>query len=239
MDIQVTLYAPYGTPHEELKPEFLNEVPRISGPRQSISESRVQPGLIGLVEILRRIEEQPYHWPVGRTIFQKIAYVATEEGLPTGLQYERGSFGPFARELKSITTRLINNGLISEERRGNMFEVKVGPTFDDARKVYAENLEQWKPIIEKVVDLFMRMSTHQAEIVATVLFTARSLERGSDSQPTEQQVFEAVMQWKQKRRPSLDESEVAWTIRNLAALGWLEVKPSSNLPVSEDDLLYV
>ena len=120
-----------------------------------------------------------------------------------------------------------------------MFEVKVGPTFDDARKVYAENLEQWKPIIEKVVDLFMRMSTHQAEIVATVLFTARSLERGSDSQPTEQQVFEAVMQWKQKRRPSLDESEVAWTIRNLAALGWLEVKPSSNLPVSEDDLLYV
>jgi O-acetyl-ADP-ribose deacetylase (regulator of RNase III)/uncharacterized protein YwgA len=239
MDIQVTLYAPYGTPHEELKPEFLNEAPRPAGPRQSISESRLQPGLIGLVEILRRIEEQPYHWPVGRTIFQKIAYVATEEGLPTGLQHERSSFGPFARGLKTITSRLINNGLISENRQGNMFEVKVGPTFDDARKVHAENLKQWEPIIEKVVDLFMRMNTHQAEIAATVLFTARSLERGSDNQPTEQQVLEAVMQWKQKRRPSLNESEVAWTIRNLAALGWLEVKPSGNLPVSEDDLLYV
>jgi len=189
MDIQVTLYAPYGTPHEELKPEFLNEVPHTAGPRQSISESRVQPGLIGLVEILRRIEEQPYHWPVGRTIFQKIAYVATEEGLPTGLQHERSSFGPFARELKTITSRLINNGLISENRQGNMFEVKVGPTFDDARKVYAENLNQWEPIIEKVVDLFMRMNTHQAEIVATVLFAARSLERGRGSGKSKKSIF--------------------------------------------------
>lgn len=239
MDIPVVLYAPYGTPHEELKPEFLNKASYIVGSEQHVPESRVQPGWIGLVEILRRIEEQPYHWPVGRTIFQKIAYVATEEGLPTGLRYERSSFGPFARGLKRITTRLVNNGLICEQRQGWIFAVKVGSTFDDARRVYARELEQWDPIIEKVVDLFMRMNTRQAEIVATVLFAARSLEHGNSDQFTERQVLEEVMQWKQKRRPPLTESEVAWTVRNLAALGWLQVKASSDLPLPEDELLYV
>jgi len=206
---------------------------------QSPPKQRVRPGWIGLVEILKRIEEQPYHRPVGRTIFQKIAYVATAEGLPTGLLYERGSFGPFTRELKGVTTRLVNNGLICEEKEGRMFVVNAGKTFADARMVYAEKLEQWNSIIEKVVDLFLRMDTRQAEIVATVLFTARSLERDNDEQPTERQVLEAVMQWKQKRKPPLTESDVAWTVRNLAVLDWLHVKASADLPLTEDDLLYV
>jgi len=45
-----------------------------------------------------------------------------------------------------------------------------------------------------------------------------------------------VMQWKQRRRPKLDEKEVAYTIRNLAALRWLKVKPSSDLPISDEAL---
>lgn len=83
------------------------------------------------------------------------------------------------------------------------------------------------------------MDTRQAEIVATVLFTARSLERDNNEQPTERQVLEAVMRWKQKRRPPLTESDVAWTVRNLAVLDWLHVKASEDLPLTEDDLLYV
>jgi hypothetical protein len=49
----------------------------------------IQPSWVGLVEIIQRLEEQPYHPPVGRIIFQKIAYVATQEGLPTELQYHK------------------------------------------------------------------------------------------------------------------------------------------------------
>jgi len=59
----------------------------------------IQPGL-DWVEILRRIEVQPYHWPISRIGFQTMAYVATREGLPTGFRYERGSFGPFSKDLK-------------------------------------------------------------------------------------------------------------------------------------------
>jgi hypothetical protein len=33
---------------------------------------------IALVEILARIEGEPFHWPVGRTSLQKIAYFAAD-----------------------------------------------------------------------------------------------------------------------------------------------------------------
>jgi uncharacterized protein YwgA len=182
------------------------------------------------------LEQEPYHWPVGRTTFQKIAYIATQEGLPTGLRYQKSSFGPFSPELKGVITRLVNNGLIQEEQLGRMFAVKVGPTFSDARKAYMNELAQWEPIIEKTTDLFMRMQTRQSEVVATVLFAANTLVNRNKEQPSEKEVLNEVMEWKQRRRPKLDNKEVASTIRNLAALSWLKVKPSSDLPIPDENI---
>lgn len=199
----------------------------------------VKPAWVALVEIVQRLEEQPYHWPVGRTTFQKIAYVATEEGLPTELHYQKGSYGPFSQEIKGLIARLINNGLIREERLGRMLAVKVGPTFEDARKAYAAYLRNWEPIIEKTTDLFMRLNSNQAEVVATVLFAARDLRRRKQDALSERDVLDAVMEWKQRRRPPLDEPEVALTVRNLAALKWLQVRPSTNLPLPDENTIDV
>lgn len=235
MEIPVELYAPYGTSHEELQPDFLQTGKPSSGNGRPAPEPHwIKPGWVALVEILQRLEEQPYHPPVGRTTFQKIAYVATEEGLPTELQYQKSSYGPFSHEVKGLTARLINNGLIHEKKLGRMLAVNVGPTFKDARKAYEADLRQLEPIIEKTADLFMRLNTKQAEVVATVLFAAKSLQRTKSDQPSERDVLRAVMDWKQRRSPPLDEPEVALTVRNLAALKWLHVKPSPNLPLPEE-----
>lgn len=233
-EIPVELFAPYGTPHEELQVEFLRSgAAAESGTQAESAIERVRPAWIALVEILRRIEQQPYHWPVGRTTFQKIAFVATEEGLPTGLTHQRGSYGPFSSDVKGLVTRLVNNGLVREDRLGRMLVLKSGPTYDDARRAFAGDLSRWEPIIERVTDLFMRMNTDRAEIVATVLFTARRLSEEGKEQPSEQDVVDAVMAWKQRRRPALDPTVVASTVRNLAALGWLKVRTSADLPFPE------
>jgi len=235
MDIPVELYAPYGTPHQELEPEFLGGENTTAGIVPIMPEREwIKPAWVALVEILRRIEEQPYHWPIGRTIFQKIAYVATEEGLPTELSYQKGSYGPFSQDVKGLIARLINNGLITEERLGKMLAVKVGPTFEDAKRGYAAYFKKWEPILEKTTDLFMRLNSKQAEVVATVLFAAQDLRKRKQDNPSERDVLDAVMEWKQRRQPALDEPEVALTVRNLAALKWLQVKPSSNLPLPDE-----
>jgi len=236
LGIPVELYAPHDTPHEELQPEFLDQEIDIKPVEPGLAPERVKPAWVALVEILSRLEQEPYHWPVGRTTFQKIAYIATQEGLPTGLLYQKSSFGPFSPELKGVITRLVNNGLIREEQLGRMFAVKVGPTFEDARKAYLSDLAKWESIIEKTADLFMRMQTRQSEVVATVLFAANTLANRKKEQISEVDVLTEVMQWKQRRRPKLDDKEVAYTIRNLAALKWLKVKPSSDLPIPDENI---
>jgi O-acetyl-ADP-ribose deacetylase (regulator of RNase III)/uncharacterized protein YwgA len=236
MDTPVEMYAPYGTPSKELTIEFLKQgAPAENQRNHGTVQSTMNPAWIALVEILRRIEEQPYHWPVGRTIFQKIAYVATQQGLPTRFVYQKGSFGPFCRELKNAETKLVNNNLLQEERIRNMFMVKVGPNYMRNRKDFNSSISQWAAIVEKTTDLFMRMNTDQAEIVATVIYAADSLKKKGNCSPTETQVLESVLQWKQKRRPSLDKSVVASIIRNLGMLRWLDVKPDATLPVPDDE----
>jgi len=236
--IPVELYAPYGTPHEELQSTFLahpSTENRVSVPLPP--PSRIDPAWVALVEILALVEKEPYHWPVGRTTFQKIAYFATEAGIPTGLQYQRGSFGPYAPELKALITTLANHALIREERLGKMFAVKVGPTFHDAQRAYQRDLACWEDTIVKLADLFVRLNTQQAELVATVHFAASVLTESGPQKPSEVDVLAEVMKWKQKRRPPLNEAEVALTIRHLSMLDWLDVTASIGLPVTEEEAL--
>lgn len=238
MDIPVEMYAPYGTPSKELTVEFLSQEPSALPQRNGRSvQSATNPAWIALVEILRRIEEQPYHWPTGRTIFQKMAYIATRQGLPTGFVYQKGSFGPFSRDLKNSEAKLVNNNLLQEERQGSMFMVKVGPNFERVRKDFKPSLDQWMPIIEKTTDLFMRMNTDQAEIVATIIFAADALKKERATAPTETEVLDSVLLWKQRRRPPSDTPIVASTIRNLGMLRWLDVKVDAHLPVPDDELV--
>jgi uncharacterized protein YwgA len=240
LDIPVELYAPYGTPHEQLQPEFLAKEPKSQYEKASMQNPEwIKEGWVALVEIINRLEKEPYHWPIGRIIFQKIAYVATLEGIPTGLTYKKSSYGPFSSEFKRIITRLVNNGLVYEKHLGNMFSYKVGRTYEDARKTYLNQLEQWESQIEKIVDLFMRVRREQSEVVATVLFVADELINLKKEEPTESEILQEVMKWKQRRRPPINEGEVAYTIRNLAALNWLKVKPSADLPIPEELLVDV
>ena len=128
-EIPVKLYAPYMTPEEELQPGFLSS--KELGYQQLqkyTSKDQIDPGWYALAALLARIEKEKYHHPIGRTSFQKMAYFATEAGIPTKLEFRKASYGPFAEGLKRIITRLENNGLIREERWGRMMRVQTGPS---------------------------------------------------------------------------------------------------------------
>jgi len=239
LDIPVELYAPHGTPERELSPTFLAQAPADSlVGAGSLEGSRVRPAWIALVEILDRITREPYHWPVGRTTFQKIAYFATAAGLPSGLTYERGSYGPFAPGLKAVMSALVNQGLVSEEQLGRMLRVRPGPTFPDARHLSRGDITQWSHIVDRVADLFLRMHTHDAEIAATVHFAAKSVAEQAHAKADELAVVDEVMRWKQKRRPPLSRDEVAATTRQLNILGWLDLSPNRELDPADEELAY-
>ncbi len=238
LDIPVEIYAPYGTPQDEISPAFLD--PSLGGFKEARSKQlakHIIPGMVALVEIIYRIEREPYHRAIGRTMFQKIAYVATISGIPTGLEYRRGSFGPFSSEFKGMVTKLVNNGLLEEKRLGKMFAIHTGPTYYDARKIYENDIDALHSKIEAVKDLFMRLDTTKSEIVATVLFVTSEVEGQMEEKITERDILDLVLKWKQKRSPKLEESEIASAIRNLASMGWIDVLPSNDLQILEEVLV--
>ena len=112
-----------------------------------------------------------------------------------------------------------------------MFRVLPGLAYEKDRDKYKENIQNWNSLIDKTVDLFLRLNTNQAEIVATVLFVEKELNH--EKNLTEDDVLREVMKWKQQRRPPLNEREVAVAIRNLGVLKWFHLQPSPDLPVDE------
>ncbi len=238
LDIPVELYGPVDLSVEELM-AVLEEDKKGTPKINKVVSDRLKPAWVALAAIIGQIEKEPYHYPIGRMKFQKIAYFATEFGLPTGLDYKRGSYGPFSDELKGgALTRLINNGVLREERSGEGFVLKTGPTYNDIKKFYKHDIDEWQPNLNEIVDLFLRISTsRQAEIVAAVHFVAKELKEQKRGFPTERDVLDAVMEWKHRRKPPLDVNEVALAIRNLAALGWIDVRASSNLPIDDEESL--
>src|SRR6266566_3992804 len=237
-DIPVELYAPYGTPVEEIEVSFLEQAATSTSSIDTRGDHwKIDPASIGLVEILARIGREPYHCPVGRITFQKIAYFATALGLPTGLHFVRGSYGPFSPDLHPLITRLVNNSLIQELQLGIMFAVKPGPTYGDAANAFRAELTQWEPLINRITDLFLRMRTQEAEVAATVHFTAQALDHGALGTVSEAAVLEGVKHWKQRRHPPLNDEEIAQAIRDLNLLGWIKAKPSSELPLAQDAAL--
>jgi O-acetyl-ADP-ribose deacetylase (regulator of RNase III) len=206
LDIPVALYAPHGTPPTQLELEFLARQQPVEHGGGSTAEIRVPPAAVALVAILSRVTREPYHWPIGRTTFQKIAYFAPEAGLPTGLRYGRGSFGPYSPQLKRIVAQLQNNGLLSEMKLAQMFIANPGPTYRDARAQYRSQLKEWRPAIERVADLFLRLQrTTDAEIAANVHYVAQELKSRVEFRPSELEVLEEVKTWKARRAPALDE----------------------------------
>lgn len=231
IDIPVELYAPEGTPISQLQSSFLaGSSPQIS---ERSTEEWIKPSWVAVLEIVKRLDEQPFHWPIGRVVFQKILYVATKLGIPTGLEFGKGSYGPYSSGEKQLESRMLNNGLLNVEVFGNRHQFSVGRTYRDAERSFRNDIAQWESQIERTVDLFMRINTaNDAELVATVMFSADEVRKRSDA-ATEKDVFDEVLSWKLRRKPALDPVAIGETIRVLAAQDWIEVKFSEDLPVDD------
>lgn len=227
LPIPVLLYAPFDAPDEQATVQFLAVQQATVGDDDA---SKLPPGAMVIAEIVRRIDHDSYAWPIGRTRLQKLVYFATVAGVPTGLEFTDGSYGPFAEDLQGLLRPLINNGILSEARMGRMLAVRPGPTFADANARYRDSVQPHETAIRRVADLLARLDTQHTEIAASVHFAAGSLLQTLGRKPTEREVLAKVQHWKQRRQPSLPKADIVLAIDDLAALGWIDVTSSPDLP---------
>ncbi len=231
LPINIEVFAPYGTPSAELKTEFLAAPAQLGLEGKGRRMEKMLPGWVAIIEVLKQLEDQPYAPPVGRTIFQKICYVVTELGVPTGFEFGKGSFGPFSADVKPALHDFANRNWVQEKPFGRMVAMSVGDQFSKDRSKFASEIERYRKSIDKTVDLFSRIKdTEQAEEVLTVLFASRQVKKGNkDADIEEQQIFDYVLDWKQAWNVPAKREAVADAVRNLALLGWIRVRPSNSM----------
>ncbi|MBW8752940.1 MAG: macro domain-containing protein [Sphingomonadales bacterium] len=231
LPIDVEVYAPYGTPKSELTAEFLAAPSQLSLTGRGIRPEKPNPSWITLLEVLRELQAQPYANPVGRTIFQKIAYVLTEMGVPTGFDFGKGSYGPFSGDMKIALHDFANRNWLQEAQLGKMIAFRVSPQYEKDRRRLGPDMELYRKKIDKTVDLFSRIkSTEQAEEVATIIYACRWIKaRRPEATVTEQGILDYVLDWKPSWRSEEKREAVAEAIRNLVVLNWVKAEISEDM----------
>ena len=233
LPIDIEIYAPYGTNPAHIKEEYLRR-PSVSCSKDVVGNNvkNLNKYWLFILYAIQQMNNNRYSLNVGRTIYQKVCYILTRAGIPTGFHFTRGSYGPFSTEAKESVTVLSNANLMMEEKLGKMIATVVNPRFSFPVKNYTEN-EIKKA--ERAVDLLSRIkSTDHAEMIATVLFSYDELKAAKDV-VTDLDIYEDVLAWKKKYQ-NAREADICRTIENLAALKWMHPKHTGSLISGEENL---
>lgn len=224
LPIEVEIYAPFGVSKNEITHEFLSKSV-IADEVLGKSNLKVNPKWYLILEAVRKLNSRTYSLKVGRTIYQKICYVMTRNGVNTGFTFTKGSYGPYSTDVKDSITALANANLITEQTLGQMISLSVADNVIIQEDMFSQ--EEWIAM-KKTVDLFGRVkSTDQAEMIATVLYSYDTLNNGKQK-ISDQEVYNYVMSWKPHWQQEKN-YEVCDTIHNLAMLSLISVTHSNLL----------
>ncbi len=221
LPIEVEIFAPYGTKPEELTERFLSNN-TIHQAKDIIGNKNIkfnQKWLL-ILSVVKKLNGNKYSLHVGRTIFQKICYVLTCQGVDTGFVFQKGSYGPYAPQVKEAINILSNANLMIEEQHGQMITVELTNSFklDESLFTNDELLA-----VEKTYDLFSRITcTEQAEMVATILYAYEVL-RKETSIVKDIELYNYICEWKPRWKVEKT-NEVISTIQHLAILQWIGIK---------------
>lgn len=233
LPIDVEVYAPFGTNPSHLTDEYLS---RRNGSdvvdTVGVAASQMNKYWLFILYVVQQLNRDRYSLNVGRTIYQKVCYVLTRVGLPTGFRFSRGSYGPYSKEANQSVAILSNANLITEKQLGNMIVTVVDPHFQFPRQKFTdEELEK----ADRAIDLLSRIkSTDHAEMITTVLFSYDELS-AKGTAVSDEEIFQDVLAWKKRYQGSREE-DICHTIEGLAALGWIHPIHTGKLQIQDDDL---
>lgn len=224
LPIEIEIYAPFGVNRNEITDDFLMKKV-IKDDILGKGNLKVNPKWYLILEAVRELNSRVYSLKVGRTIYQKICYVMTRNGVNTGFVFSKGSYGPYSTNVKESITALANANLIMEKTLGRMVSLSVSDNVVIHKDKFSE--EEWLAM-KRTVDLFGRIkSTDQAELVATILYSYDELNDGREK-ISDKDVYDFVMNWKPHWVKEKN-YEVCDNIHNLAMLSLISVTHSNLL----------
>lgn len=230
LDIDIEIYAPFGTSEKQISIEFLSQNQSlIKDEVIGITSRKIRPEWLPIIDCVYQMQKNKYSPKVGRVKFQKIAYLLTELGIETGLSFRQGTYGPYSENLKELIHIFSNSNLIKEEKLGKMTNLIVNDEFEHFRKRYSKILETNKHKILKTADLFERVkTTDKAEEVTSIIYSLQKL-KNDQEEVSDLDVLKSLLEWKKRWNTEEKRVSLVVSIRNLAILKWIKIQFSPEL----------
>ena len=233
LPIEIEIYAPYGTKPEQLTIAFLeNNYDHTTGDVYGAKQNKRNRNWDLLMYVVQQLSNNRYSLYVGRTIFQKICYIMTRQGIETGFVFSKGNYGPYSKDIEDALTVLFNSNILQETSVGKMMHITVCDSFVLDKSLYSQ---RDMDIVDRTIDLFSRVkNTAQAEMIATVLYSYDCLSRVSqDNKIMDHAIYDFVVDWKPLWKIKKSD-EICDTIFNMCSLGWLSASYSGRINYSHD-----
>ena len=185
-----------------------------------------------VLQLIKKLEESEYNIKVGRTIFQKICYVLSRYGTDIGVEFSKGTYGPYSADIKKIITILSNNNLIYEKEYGKMMLITVSKDFKIDKSLYSQkDIEN----VNKTFQLFKRVKdTNQAELITTILFSFDSLKE-TYHEVTENMIYQYILEWKKRFSGYQSELKIRELIKSLTGMNLIATDYTKDYV---DDMLF-
>lgn len=214
LSIDIEIYAPFGTEKSKLTPEYLLENKKEMN-KTGIVYEKINNNWLLILQLIKKLEESEYNIKVGRTVFQKICYVLARYGTDIGVEFSKGTYGPYSADIKKIITILSNNNLIYEKECGKMLLITVSKDFKIDKSLYSK-----KDIdnANKTFQLFKRVKdTTQAELITTILFSFDTL-KDIYNEVTENMIYQYIVEWKKRYSDYQSELRIRELIKSLTRM---------------------
>lgn len=223
LPIDIEVYAPFGTPKEQLTEEFLSDFKGISQ-RIGLRRGKMTQEWLCILEVLYQLNENPYASYIGRTMYQKMCYMLTKNGLKTNFVFKQGTYGPYSAQAKEAYSIMANAMLITEEKKGKMDAIFTTSTYEKIRKTKKDLFLANEAVINKVTDMFTRIkNTEQAELWTTIIYAYYDLKE-KQSSITEKELFNYILEWKGHWKNVDKLKDIDKGIRDLVILGYIDVQ---------------
>lgn len=140
LTIPVELYAPLGTPLDELDEDFLR------GTGATISRDPTAIDVADLVVAITAFDVAELFGVDGLNQSQtrSIGYLLHQTGIPTSAEFVRDKYGVRDVNFTHVMSQFEHNGVVSSVKRGRARLNVPGPTADDARRLAGPRAEQWR-----------------------------------------------------------------------------------------------
>lgn len=236
LPIDIEIYAPYGTKKEYLTIEYLSDIKNISR-KIGVVPEKFNDNWFCILEILYELNTNEYSNYVGRTMFQKICYLSTLEGLKTGFCFDEGSYGPFSFQVKEAYKNMANSLYIYEERKGRMDAIFTTKNFEIMRKQKINIINKNRRIINKMIDIFTRIkNTEQAELYSTIIFSYYELKRNSTDIDCKS-LINYIIKWKPHWNKFNKIEDIKKAIKGLVVLKYINVNVNVPYCFNENKLI--